>query len=275
MVAYISGYTHVTCNFMDDRYKLNLLYEKGRGLGSYYRAQEITEEVFKSEKLLISTLAMDLPSKSNKYRKELEIKWIDILRGLDKVTAISLRHRVNQQFFEAVCKMRNLKQLHFWTSTAQDISAISNLSKLKKLYLDSFSQLKDISPLQSAEQLEILSISNSFKIGNYEVIGKLTRLIALGLHGDQTAPKRLRLRSLKPFSNLKRLRHLDLTSTSVIDKSYEVLLELKSLERFDTTASISKPIRDKIKTHPGLKSGFFMDWDWDNNNFFTGKDWSV
>ena len=258
---------------MDDRYKLNLLYEKGRGFGSYYHAQEITEEVFKSGNLLISTLAMDLPSRSIKYRKELETKWIDILPGLDNVTAISLRHRVSQQFFEAVCKMRNLKQLHFWTSTAADISAISNLSKLKQLYLDSFSRLTDISPLQNARQLEILSVSNSFKIENYEVIGKLTQLIALGLHGDEAAPKRLRLRSLKPFDKLSHLRHLDLSSTSIIDNSYDVLLALKNLKRFDTTANISKPIRDKIFTHPKLIAGFFIDWE--NKRMHTGKDWSV
>jgi len=260
---------------MDDRYKLNLLYEKGRGFGNYYHAQEITDEVFKSNNLLISTLAMDLPSKSIKYRKELEAKWIDILPSLNNVTDISLRHRVNQQFFEAVCKMRNLKQLHFWTSTAQDISAISNLTKLKKLYLDSFSQLTDISPLQNAGQLEILSISNSFKIKNYEVIGKLTQLLALGLHGDKTAPKRLRLKSLRPFNKLGHLRHLDLTSTSIVDNSYDILLSLKNLKRFDSTANISKPIRDKILTHPKLIAGFFIDWDWENKKMHAGKDWSV
>jgi Leucine-rich repeat (LRR) protein len=266
--------TEVNCSFMNDRYKLNLLYKKGRNLENYYHAQEITEEVFKSDNLLISILAMDLPSKSYKYRKELETKWIDILPSLDKVTAISIRHRVTQQFFESVCKIKNLNQLHFWSSTAKDISAISKLSKLKKLYLDSFSRLTDISPLENIQQLEILSISNSFKIENYEVIGKLKRLIALGLHGDKTAPKNLRLKSLRPFNKLIHLRHLDLTSASIIDNSYEILIALKKLERFDSTANISKPIRDEIMKHPKLTAGFFMDWDWENKKLHTGKDWS-
>ena len=260
---------------MSDRYKLNLLYEKGRNLSSYYAAQEITEEVFNSESLLISTLAMDLPAKNMKYRKELENRWIEILPKLNKVKALSLRHRVSQQFFEAVCKMPSLEHLHFWTSSVEDIKSISSLSKLKKLYLETFSRLTDISPLENLHQLEVLSISNSFKIENYEVIGVMYQLVALGLQGDQTAPKNLRLKSLEPFAQLKALQHLDLSATTIIDKSYDVLLNLENLERFDSTANISKQIRDKIKTHPKLKAGFYVDWDWDNKRFHSGKDWSV
>ena len=129
--------------------------------------------------------------------------------------------------------------------------------------------------MENLHQLEVLSISNSFKIENYEVIGVMYQLVALGLQGDQTAPKNLRLKSLEPFAQLKALQHLDLSATTIIDKSYDVLLNLENLERFDSTANISKQIRDKIKTHPKLKAGFYVDWDWDNKRFHSGKDWSV
>lgn len=260
---------------MDDRYNLNLLFEKGRSLDSYYTAQEITDEVFNAERLLISTLAMDMPAKNMNYRKGLEGRWIETLPKLDRVKSLSLRQRVGQQFFEAVCEMKNLEHLHFWTSTVTNLASISKLSRLKKLYLDSFSRLTDISPINNLHQLGFLSISSSFKIENYEVIGLMHQIVALGLQGDQTAPKNLRINSLEPFKQLKVLRHLDLSATTVVDKSYDVLLEMESLERFDSTAKISKPIRDKIKTHPRLKAGFFIDWDWDNKRFYADKDWSV
>ena len=252
-----------------------MLYEKGRSLDSYYAAQEITDEVFNAERLLISTLVMDMPAKNTKYRKELEGRWIELLPELDKVKALSLRHRVGQQFFEAVCEMKSLEHLHFWTSTVETIVSISPLKKLKKLYLDSFSRLTDISPLTDLNKLEVLSITNSFKIVNFEVIGLMHQLVALGLQGDKTAPKNLRINSLVPFKQLKVLRHLDLSAATVVDKSYDVLLDMENLERFDSTASISKPLREKIKMHPKLKAGFFVDWDWDNKRFHAGKDRSV
>lgn len=102
----------------------------------------------------------------------------------------------------------------------------------------------------------------------------MKELIGLTLSGDSTSPKNLRLKSLKPFRPLRKLKHLDLSCTSVIDKSYDNILDMTSLERFDTTAQISKPLREKIKAnHKTLEAGFFMDWDYENKRFYDGKVW--
>lgn len=73
---------------------------------------------------------------------------------------------------------------------------------------------------------------------------------------------------------LKNLKHLDLSSASVIDNSYECVLEMKNLERFDILVTIPKETRDKIKSkHKNLKTGFFMDYDFENKKFYEGKLW--
>jgi len=119
-----------------------------------------------------------------------------------------------------------------------------------------------------------LSIDNCFKVENYDILGKMTQLIGLELCGDTFAPKNLRLNSLKPFETLKKLKHLDLSSASVIDNSYESLLKMTGLERFDITVNIPKATRELIKTkHKNLKAGFFMDWDFDNKKIYDGKLW--
>jgi len=259
---------------MKDSDKGNILFPSGRGLVDYTKAQEITKEAYKAEKLFISILASDFsPEVSLDYRKDLEAKWLETIPTLDHVKSISLRHKVDQNFFEAVCGMKNLECLTFWTSTVQNISSIIKLKKLKRLDIDSFSRLLDISPLQKLLNLEILTISNSFKIINYETIGKLTNLKGLAIQGDQIAPRNLRLKSLKPFSKLKVLKHLDLTSTRVIDDSYDTLLDMESLQRLDLSTIIQKPMREKIKTHPNLTSGSFMDYDWDRKKLYDGKEW--
>jgi Leucine-rich repeat (LRR) protein len=260
---------------MKDRYKLNLFYSGKENAPDYLNIQEITQDVYSATELCIVTLAMDFPAgTSSKHRKELESRWIELLPQLDLVKTLSIRHRVSQDFFEAVCKMKNLEYLHFWTSTTTDISSISKLQNLNRLDLDSFSRLIDISPILTLKNLQLLSIENSFKIENYDIIGKMTQLIGLRLGGNTFAPKNLRLKSLNPFSNLKNLKHLDLRTLSVIDNSYEIILELENLERFDITVIIPKPIRDRIKnTHKRLKAGFFMDWDDENKKFYDGKEW--
>jgi Leucine-rich repeat (LRR) protein len=260
---------------MKDRYRLDLFYSERENAQAYLNAQAITNEVFSVPALCITTLAMDFPNgTSSRHRRELEDKWIDLLPSLNFVKVLSVRHRVNQNFFEAVCKVKNLEQLHFWSSTVEDLSSISKLQNLSHLGLDSFSRLTDISPILTLKNLQLLSIENSFKIENYDIIGQMGQLLGLKLSGNAFAPRNLRLNSLKPFSNLKNLRHLDVSTLSVVDNSYETILELENLERFDITVTIPKPIRELIKIrHKKLTAGLFMDWDYDNKKICEGKEW--
>lgn len=260
---------------MKDRYNLNLFYSGEENAPKFMDAQEITSAVFTARTLRINTLAMDFPvDVTLKQRKRLEEKWIELLPELEQVTTLSCRHKVDQTFFEAICKMKNLEHLHFWTSTVEDISSISKLQKLRYLDMESFSRLVDISPILMLKNLEVLSIESSFKVENYDLLGQMTSLKGLRLGGNTFSPKNLRLKSLKPFSKLKHLKHLDLSSSSVIDNSYETILELNSLERFDIAVLIPQSIRQSIKAnHKNLKAGFFMDYDFDNKEFYAGKEW--
>lgn len=260
---------------MNDRHKLNLFYSGEQNDTRFLNVQEITDDVFSATNLRISTLAMDFPAgTTSSSRRKLEAKWIDLLPRLHSVKVLSVRHKVKQEFFEAICEMKNLEQLHFWTSTIEDISSISKLQNLWRLDLDSFSRLTDIGSILALKNLQILSIENSFKVENYHLIGQITKLKGLRLGGNAFAPRNLRLRSLKPFSNLKNLTHLDLSTLSVVDNSYDIILELENLERFDITVIIPKPMRELIKAnHQKLTAGWFMDWDYDNQKLYEGKEW--
>lgn len=260
---------------MLDRYKLDQFYQGEGSEIPYSNLQKPTEEVWSVQNLQIVSLAMDFPAGTAlKVRKEIEAKWIDILPKLQKVKALSVRHRVNKDFFEAISQMPWLEELTFWSSVVEDISSISRLKNLNFLKLWSFTRLKDLSPLLKLDKLTRLSIDNCFKIENYELIGQMTQLVGLELCGDTFAPKNLRLNSLKPFENLTNLKHLDLASASVVDKSYESILKMTSLERFDLLVNTPKEIRDKIKAnHKNLKAGFLVDYDFENKKFYDGKLW--
>ena len=262
---------------MNDRYKLSQFYQ-GKGTELKYSSfQDFNDDVYDVENLQINSLAMDFPpGTSEKTRKQIELKWIDTLPKLNKVKALSVRHRVKQDFFEAICQMSNLGHLFFWSSTVEDIASITKLRKLQRLKLWSFTRLTDISPLLLLKSLRILSVDNCFKVKNYEIIGEITGLTGLELCGDSFAPKNLRLSSLKPFTALKSLKHLDLSRASITDKSYECILEMKSLERLDLLSRMPRETREKIKSnHKTLKAGFFVDFDFENNKFYEGKNWET
>ena len=100
-------------------------------------------------------------------------------------------------------------------------------------------------------------------------------LIGISLNGYCLGPKNLKIESIKLFSNLSNLKHLDLTTSSLIDKeSIYTILEIETLERFDITANIKAEIVEDIKhKHPNLKAGLFVDWDYKNNRMFENKSW--
>lgn len=162
-----------------DRYRFHQFYQ-GEGSGiKFIAARTIPESIFQIKALKIVTLAMDFTGATKKFRKQLEADWIEIMPKLDNVSALSVRHRVTQDYFEAICKMRNLENLHFWTTNIESLESIVKLKKLSSLRISSFSRLADISPVLDLKKLTHLSIDNSFKIENYEIIGGLKHLIGL------------------------------------------------------------------------------------------------
>jgi hypothetical protein len=261
---------------MNDRYNLSQFN------GNYWGHEfpHITFEYLRDNFLEVASLdaisiALIFPERvSKKTKNEIESIWLDNLPRLYRLKKLYVGHRVKQDFFDLICQLPNLEQLFFYGSGAEDISNIKNLTQLQRLNLHSFTRLTDISPLSTLKNLKILSIENSFKVENYEIIGELIGLVGLELCGDTFAPKRLMLKSLKPYVNLKQLKHLDISSASVIDKSYECFLQMTSLERLDFLARMPSALRENIKsTHKTLKAGFFVDYDFDNQKFYDGKNW--
>ena len=256
-----------------DRYKLDLFYSKD--LRQQYEAfQERTEDVKKVSHLQLSLLAMHFPKTSMKRRKGIEQDWIETLPTLKNVKALYVRHRVDQEFFEAICRMPNLTCLQFISSNVADITSLTKLKKLERLDLHGFSKLTDIKPVTSLKKLRLLSVLKCFKVENYQVLGQMTQLHGLTLGGDLYAPRNLPLKSLVPFETLTNLRHLDIGCLTVKDKSFLSILKLKSLERLDLLSEMPDEIREQIKSgHKKLKAGFFMDWDFKKKQFLAGKKW--
>lgn len=255
----------------------NNLFVSSDSQWSNNRVQKYVPELQDLDSILISTLPMDfLEATSKKERALIEKDWIAAFPRLKKLKRLSVRHKVNQEYFESICQIPNLEELHIWTSNVGEICSLKRLKNLKHLHLESFSRLSDLSPIIQLKNLRTLSIENCFKIENYDQIGEMDWLIGLSLEGDTFAPKNLPIGSLIPFTNLKKLQHLQLSTTSIKDKSYLELLKIKSLIRLDANWRMKKEIREKvIKEHPNLKSGFFVAYDFNKNELKAGIEWWV
>jgi hypothetical protein len=260
---------------MNDRYKNHQFYSPVN-IYDYINILQYNDSEINSENIRIGSLSFEWHNSNKKEKDRVKNEWIKIIPKLEKVKRIILGFGINQEFLDIFSNLPNITDLKIDGSKATDLKPILRLKKLERFELERFTQLKDLSPLVEIA-LTHLRIENSFKIENYEKVGQIKSLIGLSLNGDAFAPRNLRINSLKPFENLSNLKHLDLDNASVIDKnSYNSLLVLENLIRFDILVVIPKEIRDNIlENHKKLNSGFFTDWDWKNKEIYRNKDWEM
>jgi len=261
----------------NDRYKLNLFYQGPGSEIPYVRAQEPSATLEDVEALFIVGMAMDFPRGTPlSKRHEITTAWGSLLPRMKGLRRLSVRQQVSQEFFDVLVKLKNLESLHIWSSPVTSLAGIETMHGLRSLHIERFTKLKSIAPISKLGSLRLLSIENCFKVEDYHHIGHLLEVEGLCLGGDTFAPRRLRLPTLKPFVPMKKLRHLNLSDASVVDGSYDAVLQMPALERLDLSVSIPKEMRQRmLSEHPALKAGFFVDYDFDNKCFKQGKDWST
>lgn len=254
---------------INDRYKLNQFYQ---GKEFEIEHKEIPRMGYSNIDRENIKIIYSGKSSNSKQSKEIYSNWIEAIKKLHNVKKLKI-NLFDEGIFNAVCEMKNLEELIVEASNLKDFSPIIKLKKLTRFELSYNKELIDIKPITRLK-LKQVSFLHCFNITNYELLGDIPTLIGLSLCGNWTAPKNLKLSSLKPYEKLKNLKHLDISTCSIVDKSFESIIKMKSLERFDFSGRIKKVIREKIKeNHLNLKAGFFMDYDYEKNEFYDGKNW--
>lgn len=124
---------------MRREYYLNIFYQDGGFSNGFTRVQEIPDNINSLAEICLELYACDFnPEQSLSSRKKLYTEWQDLLPKLDNIKALYLRHKVDQNFFEAICRMKGLEKLCFRNSNIEDLSSIKKLKKLKLVSIDSF-----------------------------------------------------------------------------------------------------------------------------------------
>lgn len=260
---------------MKDRYKNNLFFNGENEYSNSYQIQSFVEEVFEKDSITINLFPIDFDNHiTTKEKKKIISEWLDILPNLNKLKSLSIRHKVDIEFFQKICQIDSLESLEVWSSNLADISEISKLKNLKRLDLKGFNKLINVKPITKLKKLEKLSIEKSFLIDNYRCISELNNLIGLQLNGDLLAPKNLKIENISFIKELEDLEHLDLSNCIISSKDLSPINKLKNLKRLDINEKVSSELKKSIlESNKKLNSGFFVDWDFQLNKFHPGKDW--
>lgn len=227
------------------------------GYWNWLRAQKLVPDEITyfadyepAETLVLEITQLDVGS----YRQGKIIdQWCNELSNLEEVKYLWFVSRVNQKMFDAACKVPNLEGLFIKWSGIKNIEALRIPKKLRHLHLGSSSQVASIDVLCELNSLITLELEQLNRITDFSILSKLTGLEGLGLDGSiWTAQK---IDTLKPLANLHNLKYLTLTNTRLKDKSFDPILNLKELVRFESSWNYHEAEFEKLRALPKLKYG--------------------
>jgi Leucine-rich repeat (LRR) protein len=227
------------------------------GYWNWQRAQKLVpahityfEEYEPSEMLVLNLTQLDIGS----YRQNKNIDhWCKELPNLGEVKYLWFVSRVNQKMFDAACRVPNLEGLFIKWSGIKNIESLKIPKKLQHLHLGSSSQVESIEVLGESDSLVTLDLQQLNKISDFSIISKLTSLEGLGIDGSVwTAQK---IDTLEPLANLRNLKYLTLINTRLKGKSFDPILNLTELVRFDSSWNYPEAEFEKLKSLPKLKYG--------------------
>lgn len=208
------------------------------------------EEYKPSEKL--NLVITQLSIKSSEQKKLVEA-WCEKLPHLTEVKYLWFHSRVTQEMFDAACQMPNLEWLYVKWSGIKNIDALRQCKKLKHLHIGSSPGIESIEVLGEMKNLVTLCLENIKKTKDFSILSNLENLEGLDVIGSIWTTQKID--SLKFVEKLKNLKYLRVFSARVSDKSFDPLLKLPSLIKFDSSWTYPKKEFEKLKSIPTLKYG--------------------
>ena len=184
-----------------------------------------------------STLNPEYYSISAKEKNVIRKHWIKALPVLHNIEYLMTTHQIDQEFFDAICEMKNLKGLYIKWGKVESTAKIKNLKLLEHLYFGSNPRLGSIYGFESLENLKYLEMENFKSYTDYSPLQDLKKLITLKITG--TIDKAIRMENLNFLHNLINLRELTL-GISLKDKNLKPLQNLKNLEYIWLPTSLEK-----------------------------------
>jgi Leucine-rich repeat (LRR) protein len=154
-------------------------------------------------------------------------KGFEILSQFSKLKSLWC-FNVSKKDFDLICECSTLENLYIDTSRTDDITKLNNITNLKILSLESFTNVESLANLSRSLELEGLALINFKRIDSIAHLAGLTNLQQLAVAGGMWA--RMNISSLKPLESLSNLRYIDLTNLKVKDESLRPLAGLQNLE---------------------------------------------
>jgi hypothetical protein len=186
-------------------------------------------------------------------QKKITRRWCEAIPRFESVRVIWFHCRVTQDLFDAACSLPKIEAIYIKWSGIKSLRKAADCRHLRHLHVGSSTQVESIEPLARMTNLLTLSLESLKRIQDYSPLEPLVDLQGLSIDGSMWTTQKIKdLEFVKP---LKELRFLTLINTRLIDKSFDPILNLANLERFDSSWNYPESEFEKLKSLPNLRYG--------------------
>lgn len=156
-----------------------------------------------------------------------ETKNLELLSTFTNITKLWI-YTVNQQQFEQIISLVQPKQLHVYEMRVSDLSPLESLQNLEVVSVQWNTKATSLWDLGQNSNLHSLAIKDFPKLQSLDALHTKPYLQVLELEGGIW--NSLNVPTLEPLRKLVNLRHLTLMNIKVKDESLEPIAELHQLE---------------------------------------------
>ncbi|WP_298344876.1 leucine-rich repeat domain-containing protein [uncultured Algibacter sp.] len=209
---------------------------------------KLLEEYNGEEKL---NLICSKGNESYTQTKKRENSYItDIPKTLDNVKVLWV-YSIKQETFDVISGLKNLESLCVHSNRITDLSALSNLKKLKHLGLLSLTKIDDIKPICKLRGLQTLMIENFKKVTDFSQLSELTELRGLQIDGDMYTAQIIE--NFDFLNSLADLKYLTFTNSRGKTKNFDAISKLSNLEMIQSSTNYPKKEFQKLRGMKSLK----------------------
>ena len=149
--------------------------------------------------------------------------------------------------------MENLDALYIKWGSFKSIECLESCRGLKHLSIGNGTKIESIRPLSRISSLETLELENLKRIEDFGELKSLRSLEGLSIDGSMWTPQKIA--DLSFLENLSELRFFTMRNTKLGVRSFDPLVKLGKLVRFNSSWNYSEDEFAKLKKLPNLKLG--------------------
>lgn len=169
---------------------------------------------------------------SDYQRKKITESWVKYFqeaKGLP-LKEVQVCTKMPQNVFDALCNHTSIESLRIKWFSGTEISKISKLTNLKKLFIESASSLESIEPIASLSNLEVLILGNTKKFTDYKELGRLKKVKIFSICSYATHENIMHMYDDSFMADMSSLNYVDMCDVRIDNQVFLTPENVKNME---------------------------------------------